>query len=297
MLFWDSGKAPAEVADYDVDWTLRLANDTISSSTWSITGGDAPASGTLAINSNSFTSTLTRVVLSAGNLGVTYTLVNTVTTAAGDTLVESIQLPVRPPATPNLTTLANAMQWLGVATGDDDGYIARVLSTISTEIQNWLGFSVLQSSYSRTFDGQGTRKFFVPDIPLVSVQSLTIDGVSIPQGSPGTYRPGFYNNNQSINVLGYFFTRGFQNVSSTYTAGYQSVPPDIEQACLDWCKIVYLSGKQISIPGNAVRVAAGDTSIDYGGTGSVTSTKTIPMPPSIYAVLASYRRVTQVSGW
>ena len=49
MLFWDSGKAPAEVADYDVDWTLRLAGDTIVGSFWAITAGDAPASGTLAI--------------------------------------------------------------------------------------------------------------------------------------------------------------------------------------------------------------------------------------------------------
>jgi hypothetical protein len=298
MLFWDSGKAPAEVADYDVDWTARLNGDTIVSSSWAITGGDAPALGTLAINSNSNTTTLTKVWLSGGNLGVTYTLVNSVITAGGgDPLVESIQLPVRNPVVVNnLTTLANAMQWLGV-TADDDGYIARVLSTISTQIQNWLGFQVALSNYSRSFDGQGTRKFFVPDIPLVSVQSLTIDGMPIPQGTPGTHRPGFYSNNQSINLIGYCFTRGFQNIQAGYTAGYETIPPDIEQACLDWTKIVYIGGKQIAIPSNVVRVAAGDTSFDYGGTGSVTNTKTIPMPPGIYAVLMNYRRVTQVSGW
>lgn len=298
MLFWDSGKAPAEVADYDVDWSLRLAGDTIVSSSWAITGGDAPASGTLAINSSSFLSTLTKVVLSGGNLGVTYTLVNTVTTAAsGVPLIETIQLPVRNPvAVNNLTTPANAMQWLGV-TADDDGYIARVVATISTEIQKWLGFQVAQTSYSRTFDGHGTRKFFVPDIPLASVSSLTIDGVSIPQGVTGTHNPGFYWNNQSINLIGYYFTRGFQNIAANYIAGYQTVPPDIEQACLDWVKSVYIGGKQTAIPSNLVRVSAGDTSFDFGGSGSVTDTKKIPMPAAIYAVLQQYRRVSQVSGW
>ncbi|SHG91492.1 hypothetical protein [Bradyrhizobium erythrophlei] len=295
MMFWDSGKAPAAVEDFDIDWTVALNGDTITASSWAITGGDAPASGTLAITSNSFTTTLAKVVLSAGNLGITYTLTNTVTTAAGQTLVESVQLPVRAPVV-SLTTLANALQWLGL-TADDDGYVSRVLATISTEIQNWLGFQVAQASYSRSFDGQGTSKFFVPDIPLVSVQSLTIDGVTIPKGVNGTYRPGFYNNNQSINLIGFFFTRGFQNIQAGYTSGYQTVPPDIEQACLDWTKNVYLSGKQVSIPSNIVRVAAGDTSFDYGGSGSVTDVTKLPMPSGIYAVLQNYRRVTQISGW
>ena len=296
MLEW-IGKAPTEVADYDIDWTARLSGDTIVSSSWAITGGDAPASGTLAMNSNLFLATLTKVVLSAGNLGITYTLVNTVTTEAGDTLVELVQLPVRNPSVANsLTTLANAMQWLGV-TSDDTGLIARILAAISTEIQNWLGFQVAQSSYARSFDGQGTRKFFVPDIPLVSVQSLTIDGVSIPMGLLGTHQPGFYSNSGSINLIGYYFTRGFQNIQATYIAGYQNVPPDIEQACLDWAKIVYLNGTQIAIPSNVVRVAAGDTSFDFGGSGSITDTKKIPMPATIYAALVNYRRVAQVSGW
>ena len=296
MLEW-SGKAPTEVADYDIDWTLRLNGDAIVSSSWTIGGGDAPASGTLVMNSNAFLATSTKVVLSAGNLGITYTLANTVTTTSGDTLIELVQLPVRNQTVANsLTTLANAMQWLGVPS-DDTGIIARILATISTEIQNWLGFQVAQASYTRSFDGQGTRKFFVPDIPLVSVQSLTIDGVSVPQGVAGTRQCGFYSNSGSINLIGYYFTRGFQNIHTSYTAGYQAVPPDIEQACLDWMKIVYLSGTQVSIPSNVVSVAAGDTSFNFGGSGTVTDITKIQMPSAIYAALANYRRVAQVSGW
>jgi hypothetical protein len=298
MLFWDSGKAPGEVADYDVDWTARLGADTIVASTWAIVGGDAPASGTLAINSNIFTTTLTKVFLSAGNLGVTYTLVNTVTTGAGDTLTEQIQLPVRnPPTASSLTTLANAMQYLGVAQ-DDDGKVGRIVNAISTQIQAWLGYQVAQQSYSRTFNGQGTRKFFVPDLPLVSVQSLTINGQTIQQGSwsSSSQLPGYYNDSQSIFLVGYHFPHGFQNISMTYTAGYAQVPPDIEQASLDWSKIVYTTGT-LPFGANVVRVQAGDSSFDFGGQGAVTSTKFIPMPASIYAVLQNYRRVAQISGY
>jgi hypothetical protein len=86
MLSWPP-KDPAETLDYDLDWTLRLAGDTIVSSTWVL-----PAGASLIINSSSFASPLTKVWLSAGVLGQIYTLVNTITTAAGDVMVESVQI-------------------------------------------------------------------------------------------------------------------------------------------------------------------------------------------------------------
>ncbi len=92
MLVWAGGKEPAEIADYDIDWSARLGGDTITTSTWSITVGDAPASGTLAIQSSSFVTTRAKVWLTAGNTGVIYTLLNVVITANGDTLNEEVQL-------------------------------------------------------------------------------------------------------------------------------------------------------------------------------------------------------------
>jgi hypothetical protein len=92
MLVWAGGKEPNEIADFDIDWSLRLAADTIVSSAWTITVGDAPATGTLAIQSTSFIATRTKVWLTAGNAGVIYTLKNTVTTANGDTLIEEVQI-------------------------------------------------------------------------------------------------------------------------------------------------------------------------------------------------------------
>jgi hypothetical protein len=92
MLVWKGGKGPNEIADFDIDWTARLAGDTIVTSNWTITAGDAPASGTLAVQSNSHTTTLTQVWLIAGNVGINYTLQNVVVTANGDTLTENVQL-------------------------------------------------------------------------------------------------------------------------------------------------------------------------------------------------------------
>lgn len=91
MLVWQGGKEPAEVADFDLDWSDRLAGDTLVTSIWAITVADS-ASGTLAIQSFSNNTTLSKVWLNSGTDGVVYTLRNTVTTANGDTLDENVQL-------------------------------------------------------------------------------------------------------------------------------------------------------------------------------------------------------------
>ena len=85
-------KDPAETLDYDIDWSQRLlTGDTIVSSSWA-----AMASGSsLTINSNSFTTTLTKIWLSGGVLGQKYRLTNTVVTANGDTMVESVSILIK----------------------------------------------------------------------------------------------------------------------------------------------------------------------------------------------------------
>ena len=88
MLVWKDGKEPTEVADYDIDWTLRLSGDTISSATWSITVTD----GSLAIQSHTNLTTLTKVWLTGGTAGYLYELQNTVITANNADLVENVQL-------------------------------------------------------------------------------------------------------------------------------------------------------------------------------------------------------------
>ena len=90
MLVWPF-KDPAEVLDYDIDWTLRLAGDTIVTSTWSMVTTD----GLLTIASQSFTTLITKAVLSGGTLGFVYILQNMVTTAGLDTMTEAVELMIR----------------------------------------------------------------------------------------------------------------------------------------------------------------------------------------------------------
>lgn len=85
-LLWPP-KDPAETLDYDLDWTARLDGDTILTSIWGISSGVS-----LTIVSSSFISPVTKIWLTSGILGQTYTLINTVTTGNGDIMVESVQI-------------------------------------------------------------------------------------------------------------------------------------------------------------------------------------------------------------
>ncbi len=303
MLVW-SGKLASEIKSYPIDWTVNLAGETIASSAWSIVGEDVTqeASPALVIEASpapSFTTTQATVWLGAGTAGITYVLQNTVTTSGGRTLTQQAELPVVANlSSDDLTTVAAALNWIGQP-ADTDGSVARIISQMSAQVQGELGYKVKQQSYTRTFDGQGLRKLFVPDLPLISVQSLSINGVTVPQGSMagGSQQAGFYNNASSIALIGYCFEPGFQNIQITYTAGRATVPADLERAVLDWIKIVAAGKALIGFGVNATSIRAGDTGIEFGGKGDSTDQKLIPIPTQIYSVLRRYIRVVPISGF
>jgi hypothetical protein len=86
--------------------------------------------------------------------------------------------------------------------------------------------------YSETYDGNGNDRKFLRSRPIISVQSLTVDGMTIPS-SPGYPNPGYRIDGDGKSIVligssggylgrtcGYRFTRGRQNVAITYTAGF-----------------------------------------------------------------------------
>lgn len=74
-------KDPDAVLDYGFDWSDFLGDDTIASSTWTLSAGNPDTD--LEIDSNLHTDTLTTVWVSGGSLNKTYALTNHVTTSSG----------------------------------------------------------------------------------------------------------------------------------------------------------------------------------------------------------------------
>lgn len=79
-------KDPGELLDYQIDWALWLGTDTITTSTWVVTGATKVA--TTALNA------VTTVWVSGGVLGTPARATNTIVTTGGRTGVRSIDISI-----------------------------------------------------------------------------------------------------------------------------------------------------------------------------------------------------------
>lgn len=81
-------KDPQDVSDYLIDWSDLLDGDTIATSLWTVPTG-------ITKDSDTNTTTSTKIWLSGGTGGVFYACVNKITTAGGRTLERTFIVPCR----------------------------------------------------------------------------------------------------------------------------------------------------------------------------------------------------------
>lgn len=82
-------KDPDEVLDYELDWTARLAGDTILSSVWTA------SEPTITMDTDSFDDSSTFLWLSDGDAGVTYRMLNHITTLGARTMEQTVRIRIR----------------------------------------------------------------------------------------------------------------------------------------------------------------------------------------------------------
>ncbi|WP_439399073.1 hypothetical protein ACRQ5Q_16950 [Bradyrhizobium sp. PMVTL-01] len=114
VALWWASKRPDDIADYDVDWTWHLysAGELANAYAQQRAGkavGVVPADKIVASlfllpvgtlegpdqNPSTFVEVRTKVWLAGGDDGLIYTVVNRVTTAAGRTMDQNVQLKVK----------------------------------------------------------------------------------------------------------------------------------------------------------------------------------------------------------
>ena len=193
-------------------------------------------------------------------------------------------------ATGDLTTLAHALAWLGLTADDTNGTIARLISACSAQIQQFISRTIASTAYAKTFNGRGGSMLMLPDYPVTAVASVAVNGIAVPARVLGS-RPGFAFDDKTVYLDSpYRFTRGAQNVQISYTAGYASTPLDIEQACLDWIKMVW-DAKGLDVGASVSMMKAGDHALMFGNVITQLNRGVIPLPPPIFAKLQPYSRV------
>lgn len=190
----------------------------------------------------------------------------------------------------DLTTLPNALAWLGMPADDADGTVARLISAISNQVHQFISYDFTSQSYDRFFNGKGTQTISLPDYPITAVSAVEIWGRPVPARVGTT--PGFVFDRQRVKLdKPYSFERGLSNVRVMYTAGYATTPPDVEQAVLMWVKAIY---DTMTLGANVSEVRAGDRTVKYNLSSPIGGGYIIPMPVQVWSILQPYQRVFPV---
>ena len=182
----------------------------------------------------------------------------------------------------DLTTLANVKSWLNIQSNTDDALLSRMITSVSTYIQSWLNRSFSVASYTDTSNGNGvSSQLVLRNYPIVSVSSLTINGIIIPF-SPDGIKPGYQYDGKAIYLIGYIFQRGMRNIVVNYSAGYASVPAEIEQAVIELLSLRYRERSRI-----------GENSKSIGG--ETVSYNIKDFPEGVKTILNNYKRVISLA--
>lgn len=181
----------------------------------------------------------------------------------------------------DLCALADVKTYLGITDASTDSVLTALVSNASAMIESFCNRAFAQATYTDTLNGTGKAQMCLPNSPVTAVASLSVDGMSVPP-SADTTLSGYVFDALSVYLRpgGYpcAFTKGIQNVTVTYTAGYAVVPLDVAQACIEM--VAYKFAKRSRI----------DKASETLGTQQTISFSQADMPAQVKTALKPYVR-------
>jgi hypothetical protein len=182
----------------------------------------------------------------------------------------------------DLCTVADLAAWLPNYNHNDDTNLQNLITYGSLQVLTYLNrghiLAFVIGALNETYDGNDSDRLLPHYFPIISVTSVSIDGVNVTQSAAPTLS-GYVWDSRRILLRGFTFCRGVQNVQISYTAGYSAVPLDLKQAAIEAFALVYRQ-----------RTHIGEKSSSMGG--QVTLAFDVSdIPERSLAVFNQYRRI------
>lgn len=126
-----------------------------------------------------------------------------------------------------IVTLDEMRAFLGIPSEQTakDSLIESLLDSFNKVIEDWLGVTMINSQYAEIYDGDGTDTLFLEHYPIVAISSLKLDGEALDSDDYYIYPYKGY-----IRLADSVFTKDYQNIEITYTAGWGVTRDDIPDA-------------------------------------------------------------------
>jgi hypothetical protein len=273
MAIWKP-KPPESTEYFPLDLARNLSpDDSIVSATCAISvlkGIDPDTDAMLIDDVIIEQDTIVSQKVKGGIFGCRYQLTFTVNTSLGEVLKLSGDFfcGTLEPKVRDLTTLQAVRDWLGLNNEDHDHILQRLITAESERIEKAIQRPVLPEKRTDYITSYGGSTILLPASPIRSIDTLLIDGVpvSVEHDDISVWR-----------VDGRQWPRN-ACIQVTYTAGFETVPYDLEQACIELVAFRYRERERI---GHQSKSIAGET-VSY---------ITQAMPDSVKRAIAPYKRV------
>jgi len=154
-------------------------------------------------------------------------------------------------ATNALATLDEVKDFYGM-TGSkqtDDDLIEDLINRITQLFQTYCGVASFKATnYTEYLDGEGSKYIFPKNAPIISVSNLW-DDTDWAWASDSLIASTDYRviDNKYIVYKDSLFATGDQNIKLSYRAGYEAIPLDLKQACIQEVTIRYKHRRDIDI--------------------------------------------------
>lgn len=165
-----------------------------------------------------------------------------------------------------LCALADVKAYRGITDANSDAILTTLITNVSALIETYCNRVFAQATYTETRNGGCGPKLYLMNGPVTEVSSLSVNGQAVPP-APDAISYGFVWDASTVYIRpgGYpgEFYKGIQNVTVTYTAGYASVPPEVNQACVEWVAFKFAKRSRIDAKSETLgqqQVIAFDTS-------------------------------------
>ncbi len=191
----------------------------------------------------------------------------------------------------DLTTAPEVIAYLGPKAQPDEALIATLVTETSQFIKSYTGSNILSANYTEMRDGLGYDvaypSYVLRQVPITAVSLVTVDGVVVPAApAPGPSSPirtGYVFSTTRLVIFGYWVPRRPLCVTIQYTAGFATVPADLDLACVKLVAEEYRRRTRIGVASEAV-----------SGVGSRTYTNA-DMDTNTKDTLGRYTRVAPVA--
>lgn len=148
-----------------------------------------------------------------------------------------------------LCALQDVKTYLGITDTNSDAVLNALVSNVSAAVEAYCNRTFASASYTETRNGGCGPKLFLANGPVTAVASVTVDGQTV-NPAPDALSGGFVFDSNVVYIrpggIGpQEFRKGIQNVVVQYTAGFASIPLDVNQATVLWIASIYAKRNRI----------------------------------------------------